>query len=94
MLTGRSDQFNPHTSVYVLIGCWQGPVTTDRTRPVPFSLTGCLLYSTGRWTLRVRSALTGRVRSQIYSSETLLESTERCLSASGRTRRNLLGQMN
>ena len=34
MLTGRSGQFNLHTSVYVLIGRWQGPVTTDRTRPV------------------------------------------------------------
>ena len=32
MLTGRSGQFNPHTSV--LTGRWQGPVTTDRTRPV------------------------------------------------------------
>ena len=36
MLTGRFGQFNPHTSVYVLTGRWQGPVTTDRTRPVPF----------------------------------------------------------
>ena len=35
-VTGRSDQFNPHTNVYVLTGRWQGPVTTDRTRPVPF----------------------------------------------------------
>ena len=34
MLTGRSDQFNPHTSENVLIGRWQGPVTPDRTRPV------------------------------------------------------------
>ena len=67
-----------------------------------FSLTGCLLYLTGRWILRVRSVLTGRVRSLISSSGTLLESTERCLSASshlttpasGRTERNHLGQMN
>ena len=36
MLTGRSGQFNPHTSVYVLTGRWQGPITTNRTRPVPF----------------------------------------------------------
>ena len=35
-VTGRFGQFNPHTSVYVLTGRWQGPVTTDRTRLVPF----------------------------------------------------------
>ena len=35
-VTGRSGQFNPHTSVYVLTGHWQGSVTTDQTRPVPF----------------------------------------------------------
>ena len=36
MLIGCSGQFNPHTSVYVLTEHWQGPVTIDRTRPVPF----------------------------------------------------------
>ena len=34
MLTGRSGQFNPRTSENVLTGRWQGPVTTDRMRPV------------------------------------------------------------
>ena len=34
MLTGRSGQFNPHTSENVLTGRRQGPVTLDRTRPV------------------------------------------------------------
>ena len=34
MLTGHSGQFNPRTSENVLTGRWQGPVTTDRTRPV------------------------------------------------------------
>ena len=34
MLTGRSGQFNPHTSENELTGRWQGPVTPDRTRPV------------------------------------------------------------
>jgi len=33
-VTGHSGQFNPHTSVYVLTERWQGPITTDRTRPV------------------------------------------------------------
>ena len=33
-VTRCSGQFNPHTSVYVLTGRWQGPVTTDRMRPV------------------------------------------------------------
>ena len=33
-VTGRSGQFNPHSSDNVLTGCWQGPITTDRTRPV------------------------------------------------------------
>ena len=36
MLIGRSGQFNPHSSENVLTGRWQGPVTTDRTRPVLF----------------------------------------------------------
>ena len=34
MLTERSGQLNPHSSDNVLTGRWQGPVTTDRTRPV------------------------------------------------------------
>ena len=34
MLTGCSGQFNPQTSDNVLTGCWQGPITTDRMRPV------------------------------------------------------------
>ena len=34
MLTGRSGQFNPHSSENVLTRRWQGPVTTDRTHPV------------------------------------------------------------
>ena len=34
MLTGRSGQFNPHSSENVLTGRWKDPVTTDRTRPV------------------------------------------------------------
>ena len=33
-VTGRSGQFNPHSSDNVLTGRWQGPITTDRTRPV------------------------------------------------------------
>ena len=31
-VTGRSGQFNPHSSDNVLTGRWQGPITTDRTR--------------------------------------------------------------
>ena len=34
MLTGRFGQFNPHNSVLVLIGRWQGPITTNWTRLV------------------------------------------------------------
>ena len=34
MMTGRSGQFNPRTSRNELTGRWQGPVSTDRTRPV------------------------------------------------------------
>ena len=34
MLTGRSSQFNPHSSDKVLTERWQGLITTDRTRPV------------------------------------------------------------
>ena len=34
MLTRRSGQFYPHSSENVLTGRWQGPITTDRTRPV------------------------------------------------------------
>ena len=34
MLTRRFGQFNPRTSENELTGHWQGPVTTDRTRPV------------------------------------------------------------
>ena len=33
-VTGRSGQFNPRTSENELTGRWQGPITTDRTRPV------------------------------------------------------------
>ena len=33
-VTGRSGQFNPHSSDKVLTGRWQGPITTDRTHPV------------------------------------------------------------
>ena len=33
-VTGRSGQFNLQTSEKVLTGCWQGPVTPDRTHPV------------------------------------------------------------
>ena len=33
-VTGRSGQFNPHSSDNVLIRHYQGPITTDRTRLV------------------------------------------------------------
>ena len=36
-MTGRFGQFNPRTSKNELTGRWQGPVTTDRTRPVALS---------------------------------------------------------
>ena len=34
MLTERSGQFYPYSNENVLTGRWQGPITTDRTRPV------------------------------------------------------------
>ena len=34
MLTGRSDQYTPNSSVYSVTGRCQRPVITDRTRPV------------------------------------------------------------
>ena len=102
MLTGRSGQFNPHTSDYVLTGRWQGPVTTDRTRPVPF-----FPY----WMLTVLDQTldpqgpvsTDRMRPVADSLFWNLTGVDRMLplnvrsldhSASGRARRNLLGQMN
>ena len=52
-VTGRSDRFDrtlrsvqPANSFQVMTGRYQGPVSTDRTRPVAL---GCLLETTGRW---------------------------------------------
>ena len=66
------------------------------------TLTGPLLDSTGRWTLRVRSALTGRVRSLFFQVWTLtgvdrtlaLSVRSHDLPASGHTRLNHLSQTN
>ena len=33
-VTGRTGQFNPHSSDNVLTGHWQGLVSTDRTHPI------------------------------------------------------------
>ena len=93
-VTGRSGQFNPHTSDKVLTGRWQGPITTDRTRPVALNPHWMLTVLDRMLNPRVLSALIGRVRSQILFSGTLLESTGRWISASGRTERKLLDQMN
>ena len=102
MLTGRSGQFYPHSSENVLTGRWQGPITTDRMRPVALNPYWNLTVLDRTLNPRVRSALTGHVRSQIPFSRTLLESTGRCLSASGHltdpasghTERCLLDQVN
>ena len=102
MLTGRSGQFNPHTSVYMLTEHWQGPVTTDQMRPVPFF---------PHWMLTVLDrtldpqglVITDRTRPVVDLLFWNLTGVDRTLplnvrsldhSASGRTRRNLLGQMN
>ena len=102
MLTGLFDQFNPHTSVYVLTGRWQGLVTTDRTRPVPFfphwmlTVLDQMLDPQGP----VRIDQTRPVADSLFWNFTGVDRTlvpsVRSLdhSASGRTRRNLLGQMN
>ena len=102
MLTGRSGQFNPQTSEYVLTGRWQGKITTDRTRPIALN---------PHWMLTVLDRTLDpqglvridRPRPIIDSLFWNLAGVDRTLvpsvrslnhSAYGRTRRNLLGQMN
>ena len=101
-LTGRFGQFNPHTSVLVLTGCWQGPVTTDRTRLVPF-FPHWMLTVLDR-TLDPQGPIsTDRTRPVADSLFWNLTGVDRTLPlsvrsldhlASGHARCNLLGQMN
>ena len=102
MLTGRSGQFNPHTSVYVLTGRWQGPVTTDRTRPVSF-FPHWMLTVLDRTLDPQGPVSTDRTRPVIDSLFWNLTGVDRMLplsvrsldhSTSDRTRCNLLGQIN
>ena len=101
-VTGRSGQFNPHTSENVLTGRWQGPVTPDRTRPVALNPYWNLTVLDRTLNPQGPVSTDPRVQSQIPFSGTLLESTGRCLSASGHltdpasghTERCLLDQMN
>ena len=101
-VTGRSGQFYSQTSDNVLTGRCQGPVTTDRTRPVPFfphwmlSVLDRTLDPQGP----VSTDRTRPVADSLFWNHTGVDWTlplsVRSLdhSASSRTRRNLLGQIN
>ena len=102
MLTGCSGQFNPHSSDKVLTERWQGPVSTDQMRLVALNphwnltvLDRTLNPQGSVSTDRSRSVvefllwnLTGVDRTLVLSVRSLDHSV------SGRTERNLLGQMN
>ena len=78
----------------MLTGRWQGPVTTDRMRPVPFfphwmlTILDRTLDPQGPVAEFLLWNLTGVDRTLVLSVRSLDHST------SGRTERNLLGQMN
>ena len=99
---GRSGQFNPHTSVYVLTARWQGPVTTDRTRPVPFfphwmlTVLDRMLDPQGPVSIDRTRPVADFLFWNLTGVDQTLDLSVRSLdhSASGHTRRSLLGQMN
>ena len=101
MLTGRSGQFNPHTSENVLTGRWQGLVTPDRTRPVALNPYWNLtvldqMLNQGPvstdWMRPVADSLLWNLTGVDRTLPLSVRSLD--LSASGQTRRNHLGQMN
>ena len=98
-VTGRSGQFNPQTSDNVLTGRWQRPILTDRTRPVALNPHWMLtvLDRTLDPQGPVSTDRTRPVTDLVFWNHTRVDWTlplsVRSLdhSASGRTRRNLLG---
>ena len=102
MLTGRSGQFNPHTSVYVLTEHRQGPVTTDRTRTVPFfphwmlTVLDRMLNPQGPVSTDQTRLVVDLLFWNLTRVDRTLGPSVRSLtsSTSDRTKRNHLGQMN